>query len=401
MNFLDEAQKIKDAIVADRRYFHINAEVDFDLALTISYVKSRLAEMGYETKDTGGGVVALAGGKKPGKVFLLRADMDALPIVEETDLPYKSTNGNMHACGHDLHTAMLLGAASILKKHENEIEGTVKLMFQPAEETLVGAKAMIDAGLLENPRVDAGMMIHVTAGTGLPVKTGQLLVPEDGIGYASADWFRIDVQGKGGHGASPSKGIDPLNVLAHIFIALQAINAREVKASESCVLTIGEMHGGNTSNVIPDTAYMSGTIRTFDAETRDFIKQRLVEISKNTAEVFRAAASVSFPRECPMVVNNGALAAELGGYAKEILGQENVVMKADINMSRSAGTEDFAYICENIPAASFGMGAAANEYGAHHPKTAYDENALPAGAAVYAYAAFRWLRNNKSCSCMV
>ncbi len=275
-HLLQEAEALFQEMVNHRRYLHEHAETHTDLPIASAYVKEQLSQMGYVTKDVSKcGVTALVG-KEGGGTFLLRADMDALPIVEETELAFRSRNGNMHACGHDMHTAMLLGAARLLKAHEAELKGHVKFMFQPAEETMAGASAMIEAGVLEQPTVDAAFMIHVISG--IPLPTGCLIVPPPvAAASAGSDWFKITVHGKGGHGASPEKALDPLIALSQICIALQTINAREVASGEQIVLTVGQMHGGNTSNVIPETAYLSGSIRTFGSETRKFVRERLPE----------------------------------------------------------------------------------------------------------------------------
>ncbi len=230
VSILKFAENLTEELIAHRRYLHQIPEIHTDLPLTVAYVKQQLVEMGYSPIDCGAsGVLAIAGGKNPGKVFLIRADMDALPVSEECDLQFKSTNGCMHACGHDFHTAMLLGAAKILKEHENDICGTVKLMFQPAEETLAGAKMMIDAGILDNPAVDAAMMMHVMVG--FPLPTGAVVVGATGAVSAASDWFEINVTGKGGHGAMPENTVDPINIACHIHSGIQALNSREIPAS--------------------------------------------------------------------------------------------------------------------------------------------------------------------------
>ena len=293
--FLQEAEQIQDRVLTERRRIHQNPETGFDLSNTLSFVKSALTDMGLQPVDCGrAGVVALVGGKKPGKVFLLRADMDALPIREEADVAFASQNGNMHACGHDMHTAMLLGAARLLKAHEDEIQGTVKLMFQPAEEIFEGSHDMIGAGLLENPKVDAALMIHVMAG--MPFPAGAVIVSAPGVSAPAADYFEIKVQGKGCHGSMPNTGIDPLTAAAHILIALQEIHARELAMDERTVLTIGTMHAGNAANVIPDTVTMGGSIRTFDEQTRSYLKKRMTEIAQGVAgyAVLRGADIVEF-----------------------------------------------------------------------------------------------------------
>ncbi len=223
---------------------------------------------------------------KSGKCFLIRGDMDALPIKEEAEVDFKSENENMHACGHDFHTTMLYGAAKLLKEHEDELAGTVKLMFQPGEEVLQGAKVMVEEGILENPKVDAAAMIHVFPG--LPLKSGTVLVPEAGPFASTSDWFEIKIQGKGGHAAMPELSINPLTVMSHIHLALHALEAREISMYDSAVISTTIMKGGVVDNAIPDTAYMRGTIRTFDDKVRKFIFKRIPEIAEGIAQSFGA-----------------------------------------------------------------------------------------------------------------
>ena len=217
---LSQAQKLQPFLQECRRDIHAHPEVGFDLKRTKEKVRKELINLGYDPQDCGKcGLVALAKGKKPGKTILIRADMDALPIKEEADVEYASqTEGKMHGCGHDMHTAMLLGAAALLKKYEDELEGCVKLMFQPAEEIFQGSDDMIQSGVLENPHVDAAYMIHVVAGMAVP--SGCLMVPPGGTGMAGCQQYRIVVKGKGGHGARPEIAIDPITAAAHIHIAL-------------------------------------------------------------------------------------------------------------------------------------------------------------------------------------
>ena len=304
---LARAKQMQDTIVENRRYLHMHPGTGFDIQDTVSFVKKELQEMGYEPEECGkAGLVALAGGKKKGKVFLVRADMDALPFREEADVDFCAQNGNMHACGHDLHTAMLLGAARLLKECEDEIEGTVKLMFQPAEEIFEGSQDMIASGLLKNPDVDAALMIHVMAG--MPIAPGTAIVSSTGVSAPAADYFEITVHGKGCHGSMPNTGVDPLTAAAHILIALQEIPARELAMSDRAVLTIGTINGGTAANAIPDTVVMGGSIRTFEEETRSLIKNRMQEIARGIAKSFRAEAEISFGSGCPTLVNDKDLA---------------------------------------------------------------------------------------------
>ena len=227
--YLARANQLVPELVENRRHFHRHPEVRNELFETVKYVKAQLEDMGYQVQEICQcGLVVLAGGKKPGKCILIRGDMDALPMPEDTGLEFSSENpGAMHACGHDLHMAMLLGAAKLLKEHEDEIEGTVKICCQPNEETFGGAKAMIEAGVLENPHVDAAFAIHV----GSMADVGTLDYGK-GLTMGSADGFSIHVKGKGCHGAAPNSGISPINIGVHIYLALQELLAREVNPAE-------------------------------------------------------------------------------------------------------------------------------------------------------------------------
>lgn len=403
---MKEAAELKETIIADRRYLHSQPGTGFDIEETVAYVKKELQDMGYKPVECGrAGLVALAGGKKPGKVFMIRGDMDALPIKEESGEAFASENGCMHACGHDLHTAMLLGAARILKKHEDEIEGTVKLMFQPAEEIFEGSKDMLEAGLLKNPDVDAALMIHVMAN--MPFEPGTVVVSAPGVSAPAADYFEIKVKGKGCHGSMPNTGIDPLTAAAHILIGLQELHARELAMSEQAVLTIGTMNAGTAANVIPDVVVMGGSIRTYDEETRTFLKQRMTEIAQGIAKSFRAEAEVSFGSGCPTLVNDKELSQCADKYVKELLGEKLAFSVAQLNAlggnsgsSKSAGSEDFAYVSHEVPSIMLALAAGQPEkgyqYPQHHPMVKFDETALDRGSGVYAYTAMRWLEEHKS-----
>jgi len=393
MTVLEEAKALQGEMVGYRRFFHQNAEVGMDIPLGVAFIKARLEEMGVEPSDCGkSGVSALIGGKKAGRTFLLRADIDALPIFEESGLDFRSKTGNMHACGHDFHISMLLGAARILKNHESEINGRVKLMFQPGEELLQGAGAMIEAGIMENPSVDAAMMIHVFAGTDHP--TGTVLFSNKPA--AAYDRFEINVRGKGCHGAMPDQGVDPLNIMNHIYLALQALNAREVGPYESVALTIGQMTGGAAANIIPETAYMTGTLRTVNEELRKTLKERLTAISQGVALAFRGEATVLFPAGCPALVPDEFLNGLILGYTRELLGDGHVIFSE--KPSLGMGSEDFSFVTGMAPGTFVCLSAGAKEEGyrfpLHHPKTTFNESALPIGAAVHANTALRWLENN-------
>ena len=394
---LQEASALQEEIKSHRLWLHTHAETGFDLTETKPYVKSALTEMGYTVQECGKAGLVTTVGKPGGKVLLLRADMDALPIAEEADVDFACKNGRMHACGHDMHTAMLLGAAKILKAHESELDGMVKLMFQPAEEIFEGSKDMIASGVLENPRPDAALMIHVAAG--MPLPAGTVVVSAPGVSAPAADYFTIRVHGKGCHGSAPQNGIDPLTAAAHILIALQEIHARELSASDEAVLTIGTFHAGEAGNVIPDTATMGGTIRTYDEKTRAYLKERMTAIAKNVAEAFRASAEVSFGSGCPTLVNDKDLSEKVTGYLKDLLGANRAFTTAELNdgkPARGGGSEDFAYVSHEVPSLMLALAAGEPSkgypYPQHHPKVKFDESVLSTGAAVFVDCAINYLR---------
>ena len=396
-NILNEARQLQEDLLAHRRWLHAHAETGFALEQTKAYVKETLEEMGYAVSECGKAGLTATVGPSGGKVILLRADMDALPITEETGLFYASANGTMHACGHDLHTAMLLGAAKLLKEHETELNGRVKFMFQPAEEIFEGSLDMIRHGVLEDPRPDAALMIHVSAG--IPLPAGTVIVSSPGVSAPAADYFTIRVQGKGCHGSTPQNGVDPLTAAAHILIALQEILAREIGPSEEAVLTIGSFHGGEVGNVIPDSAELKGTIRTYDEKIRIFLKQRLQEISRGIAATFRASAEVSFGGCCPTLVNDQKFSETVTGILKDLLGHHSVFTTAQLGggkPQRGGGSEDFAYISQEIPSVMLALAAGEPANGhchpLHHPKVTFDESILSTGAAVFAGIAEVWLK---------
>ena len=394
---LREAKALQEEIKSHRLWLHTHAETGFDLTETKPYVKSALMKMGYTVQECGKAGLVTTVGKPGGKVLLLRADMDALPIAEEADVEFACQNGRMHACGHDMHTAMLLGAAKLLKAHESELDGMVKLMFQPAEEIFEGSKDMIASGVLENPRPDAALMIHVAAG--MPLPAGTVVVSAPGVSAPAADYFTIRVHGKGCHGSAPQNGIDPLTAAAHILIALQEIHARELSASDEAVLTIGTFHAGEAGNVIPDTATMGGTIRTYDEKTRSYLKERITAIAKNVAEAFRAGAEVGFGSGCPTLVNDKGLSETVTGYLKDLLGANRAFTTAELSggkPARGGGSEDFAYVSHEVPSLMLALAAGEPSkgyvYPQHHPKVKFDESVLSTGAAVFVDCALQYLR---------
>ena len=385
--FLKRAMELNDSIQADRAYLHQNAEVGNELPVTTKYVLDRLAEMGIEAKEIcKSGVLGMIHGKKPGKVYLLRADMDALPMGEDNDLSFKSKTCNAHNCGHDMHTAMLLAAAKMLKEKEDELEGTVKLMFQPAEETFEGSKAMIEAGVLENPKVDAASAMHVMLDWAAPSYGCKA-----GFMTSSCDGFKITVHGKGCHGAMPELGLDPINVGLHIYQAFQNLVARESGSKETVCLTFGQFSAGSTPNIIPAEAVLQGTLRTYNQSLREKLVRRMHEIVDAAAAMFGAQVDYEVLSSVPSCYTNPEVLAELRSYVDELeipCGSEQYMVTA---------SEDAAFIAEKVPMAYLMLGAKVegNPFPHHNPKVLFDEKALPYGAAMHAQCAFNWLKNHK------
>ncbi|MBS5884054.1 M20 family metallopeptidase [Clostridium sp.] len=390
--FIEKAKLIKDDIISYRRTIHSNPEVGPNLPKTKAYVMEKLKEFGYNPKEIcESGIVATIEGSKPGKTFLLRADMDALPMEEVTECDFKSTNGSMHSCGHDMHTAMLLGAARLLKEKQDEIEGTVKLVFQPDEEGFTGAKKMLAAGVLENPKVDAAMAMHVHSGT-----PSNIVLCGLGTSIAGCNRFRITVKGTGCHGAMPELGVDPINIAAHIYISLQEIIAREISATKSAVVTIGKFTGGDAPNIIPGEVVMEGTIRSLDKEIGEFIFNRMKDIVVSTAKMFRGEAELIELSSVPPLANDTDLAKEITCYIKDLLGEKSVCLFEGGGM----GSEDFASYSYEVPSVYLMLGAGTKQentlYGEpmHNEKVVFNEDILITGAAMHTYCAIMWLKNN-------
>ena len=383
--FIEQALLIKDELINYRRIIHENPEVGAVLPKTKAFVMDKLKEFGYEpTEICESGIVATISGEKPGKTFLLRADMDALPMKEETSCDFKSTNGCMHSCGHDMHTAMLLGAAKLLKQNQNQIEGTIKLVFQPDEEGFTGAKKMLEAGVLENPKVDAAMAMHVHSGSPSNVVLCGL-----GTSIAGCNRFRIVVKGTGCHGAMPELGVDPINIAAHIYISLQEIIAREVSPTQPAVLTIGKFAGGDAPNIIPGEVIMEGTIRSLNKELGEFIFNRMNEIVTSTAKMFRGEAELIELSSVPPLANDTDLAKEVTTYVKDLVGEQAVVLFEGGGM----GSEDFASYSYEVPSVYMMLGAGTKQedpsYGIsrHNEKVVFNEDILATGVAMHTYCA--------------
>ena len=391
--FMEQAIAIKDDVGEYRRTIHSNPEVGAELPKTKAYVMDKLREFGYTPEEIcESGIVTTIEGAKPGKTFLLRADMDALPMAEATSCDFKATNGAMHSCGHDMHTAMLLGAARLLKQNQDQIEGTVKLVFQPDEEGFTGAKKMIEAGVLENPKVDAAMAMHVNSGT-----PSNLVVCGKGTSIGGCYRFRIVVKGTGCHGAMPETGVDPIFIAHHIYSGLQTILTREIPATKPAVITIGKFVGGDAPNIIPGEVIMEGTFRYLDKEMGEMVIGRMNDIVTSTAKTFRGEAELIELSSVPPLTNNNELADELTGYMKDIVGERGVFVYEGGGM----GSEDFASFSHEVPSLYIILGAGAKnenpEFGVpmHNEKVVFNEDILPTGAAIHAYSAITWLKNNK------
>ena len=389
--YYERALELKDETIANRRHIHKNAETGLDLPKTKAYVMEKLTEYGLEPKDCGYGVTATLG--KGGKVLLLRADMDALPMPEESGEEFACPTGKeAHTCGHDFHAAMLLTAAKMLKEKEDTLEGTIKFMFQPAEETFEGSKNMIENGILENPPVDAALAYHVSPGK-MPI--GLFMYNDKDTMMYSVDGFKITIHGKGSHGAYPHVGVDPINIGVHIHLALQELIARESDPTHSCVLTIGQFAGGTAANIIPETAVLQGTIRTNKPEARELLVRRMKEVAEKTAAVYNGTVDIEMISEVPPLICNPKLTDEVVGYMQE-LGIPGLTPYPGISASAS---EDFAVIAEKVPSTFMYLSAGyldeRGQYPAHHPKAQFNEDVCPIGAACLAHCASQWLKNNK------
>ncbi len=395
MNYLEESKQISNELKEIRRHIHSCPEAGKSLPVTKAFVMDKLNEYGYEPEEIceSGIVAVLRGGQTSAesKTILLRSDMDALAIKEEAPVEFASRNGFMHACGHDMHTAMLLGAAKLLKAHEKELKGNVKFVFQPDEEGFTGAKKMLAAGVLENPKADVGMALHVNSGT----PSGMFLCGL-GVCMAGCTLFKIKVKGTGCHGAMPETGVDPINIATHIYLSLQEIVAREIAPTSPVALTIGRFDGGKAPNIIPEEVVMEGTIRTMDRDLSDKIYNRIEEISKQTAELFRGYAEVTETASAPPLLNDKELVKEMAGYIKEITDPSKVFIFEQGGM----GSEDFASYTYEIPCSYLLLGAGSPSenplFGKpmHNDHVVFNEDILPLGSAALATCATKWLANN-------
>lgn len=380
MNPLEEALKIKDEIVAWRRDFHMYPELKYEEERTSRIVEEHLRDWGYSIKRVGTGVIADIG--EGGKTVALRADMDALPVQEENDVPYKSKiPGKMHACGHDAHTAMLLGAAKIIAEHRDELNGRVRLIFQPAEEGGNGALKMIERGALEG--VDAIFGFHVW----MDLPSGLIGIRE-GPFLAGAGIFNGKIIGKGGHGASPHESIDPVPITAEAVLAFQTIVSRNLDPIENGVVSVTSIHGGTAFNVIPEEVEFKGTIRFFKREVGEMIQRRMNEILEGVTRAHGARYELSVEELTPPTVND----KEMAEFARKVA--EKYGLKYG-EVPPTMGAEDFSFYLQKVPGAFLALGIRNEEKGIvyphHHPKFDVDEDVLHLGTAMEVALAFEFL----------
>jgi len=365
-----------------RRAIHKNPELMFGEFKTSAYVSKLLDTLGfsYESGIAGTGIACLLDSKIPGKTLLVRADMDALPIQEENQVEYASiVKGVMHACGHDGHTAVLMGLAEECKKNFSNIvpKGKVLLVFQPAEEGGGGADRMIEAGILEKYSVDAALALHVWN----HVDLGKIGVV-NGPMMASVDEFRITIHGKSGHGAMPQYTIDPIVVAAHLITALQTIVSRNTDPLDSCVVTVGSIHAGDAFNAIPETAFLKGTVRTYSKKLYESVPEKLKNLANGICEGFGARAEIEYLRVNKPTINNPEMADIVRLATKNVLGENSTTSENVQNM----GGEDFSAFLDRVPGCYFFVGSRNPERGFIHPhhnsKFDFDEEALPIGLNV-------------------
>lgn len=386
----ERAHELFPEMQENRRHIHMYPEVGLDLPQTKKFVRSKLEEIGVsDIKEYGSsGLSAIIEGNGDGKTLLLRADMDALPMDEDSNLDYKSKNeGKFHGCGHDIHSAMLLGAAKIIMENKDNFPGRVKLMFQPAEEIFKGAKMMIKEGILENPKVDAAMALH----TGLDEGVGSVAY---NLGYmtTSCDNFKIDITGKGGHGAYPHTAIDPISATVNIYENFGKLISRENPPAETTTLTFGQLSSGSSSNIIPETAVMQGTMRTYSPEVREKLKNRMIEIVEGVAKTTGCKIELDFFSGVPSMYSN----PELTKNFVEILNRDFDELKT-ISDVKIMASEDMAEVSTKVPTTYMMLNCKVdgNDFSHHNPGVLFDEKALIYGATLFAKSAIGWLKENK------
>jgi amidohydrolase len=380
----NETEALRERLIATRRDLHAHPELGFEEVRTAGIVAQRLGELGYEVQTGIGktGVVGILDGAAAGSadapVLLARFDMDALPVREENDVPYRSQrDGLMHACGHDAHTAIGLAVAELMARHRADWPGTLKLVFQPAEEMVGGALAMIKDGVLESPKPTYALSMHVDSGK--PLGTVHIT---DGPMMAATDSLKIAVKGRGTHGAQPQAGTDTILAAAHIITALQSVVSRNVNPLDQAVVTVGMIHGGSALNIIPELVEIGGTMRSYKPEVTELLRKRVREIAENTARAMGVEAVVTFAeRVTPATVNDPVLAEQVRRVARQLVGAPNVYSDY-----RLMGSEDASYFLQAMPGAYVFVGAGNVDKGIsephHSPRFMIDEDALPIGVTL-------------------
>jgi amidohydrolase len=376
-----EIQALQSDLVTWRRQLHQYPELGFREHLTAAFVHQRLKHWGivHQTEVAGTGIVATIAGTAPGPVLAIRADMDALPILEANEVPYRSKHdGTMHACGHDGHTAIALATAYYLSQHPDQFCGTVKIIFQPAEEGPGGAAPMIAEGVLRNPDVDAIIGLHLW--NNLPLGTVGVC---SGPLMAAVELFDCEIQGKGGHGAIPQQTIDSIVVASQVVTALQTIVARNVNPLDAAVVTVGSFHAGRTHNVIADTAQISGTVRYFNPDLATLIPQRVEQIIAGICQSYGASYKLDYRKLYPAVINDGAIAALVRSVAETVVDSPAGVVPD----CQTMGGEDMSYFLQQVPGCYFFLGSANQTLGLayphHHPRFDFDETALGMGVELF------------------
>jgi len=387
MDFLKEALAIQKQLVEWRRDFHSHPELGFEEHRTSSIIKEFLKAEGIEYKEAAGtGICAIIRGKGD-KTVALRADMDALPLEDRKQCVYCSKEkGKMHGCGHDAHMTILLGAAKILNGIRNELKGNVKLIFEPAEETVGGARFMIKEGVLENPDVDAVIGLHVEEN----IEAGKIGIKNDVVNAASNP-FSIKIIGKGGHGARPDTTIDPIVIASNVILALQTIVSREIPPTDPAVITIGSIHGGTAQNIIPEEVVIEGIIRTMKTEHREYVKKRLVEVVEGITSSMRGKCEIKIDESYPCLYNNDSMVELLRSSAGAVIGRESI----EELKKPSMGVESFAYFSMEKPAVFYFLGCGNKEKGiinpAHGSFFDIDEDCLSVGVAIQCKTAYDYL----------
>lgn len=386
---LDRAKSIENEIIGWRRNIHMYPELGYQEKRTAKLIEEHLRKWGYKviTGIAETGVVGILKGKEGEKTIALRADMDALPIEELNNVPYKSRiKGVMHACGHDAHIAMLLGAAKILAELRDKLKGNIKLIFQPAEEGGNGGKRMVEEGVLEDPNVDVIYAIHVWS----PLQSGKVALKEGPI-LAATGVFEAEIKGKGGHGAYPHTTIDPIIPLANIVLGLQTIVSRNIDPIQAGVVSVGIVKAGNAFNVIPEKAYVAGTYRYLEPKTGEVIKSRIREIVENICRSYKVDCNIRVEDKTPPTINNPKATA----FAKEVISElidKNNIVEAQPTM----GGEDFAYYLQKVPGAMIILGTGNPEKGTnkphHSPYFDVDESVLYIGTAIHIALAYNYLK---------